>query len=553
MGITLGDAVLHLRADRTGLESELQGAGSGITSWLGKMGAAIGGTLAVGRVAQALRQTIEQTVAYGTEIRRLDSITGQGAEASSRMLQVFRDFNIEGGQVTMMLRTLASQGLSPTIETIAALSDRYLALAPGVERATFLQDNFGRSGADLAVVMEQGSAALLARNAGVERGLVLSQQDIDQTEALRQAKDDLGDAYASIATTVAMIFVPGLAAVLTGLARSITPTNELMAATRALNAQLAAAAPTYATYTQNLARTAAAQGLLVITQERYNEVRRLGHGLEIEARDAIVQSTEAEWQQIQANQDWGTSEERRLELLREGPQLYERNTEAAGEYGRTVANIPSTIALNLVTNISGELDTLAARLRVGATDLGAWAFNAGQLFTAQWAAGLVQGPEAAETAELLAGITNDQFLIEAGATAGERRRALLDLGWSPAEVGAYMASPYAFIQAYFDAHPIQLTFVGGPAGIPGAGIPSKPGGHPGVDKVQHGGAWTVGGEGGTDRNLVQFMASRGEHVEVTPAGEARGPKYPVTFNVYVSNRDDLQALEQSVMQIFRGV
>jgi hypothetical protein len=536
----------------TGLESDLAGAGTSISGWATKMAAAIGGAVTVAKIAQALRRTIEETVEYGTEVRQLSSITGEGAEATSRMLQVFEDFDIQGGQVTQMLRALTSQGLSPTIETIARMSDEYLTLAPGVERATFLQENFGRSGADLAAVMEQGSAALLARNAGVERGLVLDQEAIDQTEALRQAQDDLGDAYASIATTIAMVFVPGLTAVFNGLARSITPTEDLMAATRALNAQLAAAAPTYAIYTQNLARTAAAQGLLVITQERFNEVRRLGHGLEVEARDAIVQSTEAEWQQIQANQDWGTSEERRLQLLREGPQLYERNTEAAEEYGRTVANIPSTIALNLVTNISGELDTLAARLRVGATDLGAWAFNAGQLFTAQWAAGLVQGPEAAETAELLAGVTNDQFLIEAGATAGERRRALLDLGWTPAEVGAYMASPYAFVQAYFDAHPIQLTFVGGPSGIPGAPIRNWP--KPPVDEKQHGGAWTVGGEGGTDRNLVQFMATRGEHVEVTPVGEQpRGPQYPVTFNVYVNNRDDLQALEQSVMQIFRGV
>jgi hypothetical protein len=553
MGISLGDAILHIRGDRTGLESDLAGAGTSISGWATKMAAAIGGAVTVAKIAQALRRTIEETVAYGTEIRRLDSITGQGAEASSRLLQVFEDFNVEGGQVTMMLRTLASQGLSPTIETIAQLSDRYLALAPGVERATFLQDNFGRSGADLAVVMEQGSAVLLARNAGVERGLVLSQQDIDQTEALRQAQDGLDDAWKSIATTIAMVFVPGLTAVFNGLARSITPTEDLMAATRALNAQIAAAAPTYATYTQNLARTAAAQGLLVITQDRFNEVRRLGHGLEIEARDAIVQSTEAEWQQIQANQDWGTSEERRLGLLREGPQLYERNTEAAEEYGRTVANIPSTFALSVVSDISGDLARIGEELRIGGTDLGRWAFDAGQRFQAQFSAGMVQGPEAAETAEMLSGIIHDQFLIDSGATAGERRRALLDLGWTPAEVAAYMANPFAYIQAYFDAHPIQLTFVGGPSGVPGAGIPSKPGGHPGIDKEQRGGAWTVGGESGTDRNLVQFMASRGEHVEVTPTGEERGPKYPVTFNVYVNNRDDLAALEQQIMTVFRGV
>ena len=70
---------------------------------------------------------------------------------------------------------------------------------------------------------------------------------------------------------------------------------------------------------------------------------------------------------------------------------------------------------------------------------------------------------------------------------------------------------------------------------------------------QHGLGFDVEGPSGTDQVPVNLALTRGEHVDVTPAGEQRGPQYPVTFNVYVNNRDDLQALEQSVMQIFRGV
>jgi hypothetical protein len=79
------------------------------------------------------------------------------------------------------------------------------------------------------------------------------------------------------------------------------------------------------------------------------------------------------------------------------------------------------------------------------------------------------------------------------------------------------------------------------------------GGVPGGRGGQHGLSFDVEGPSGTDQVPVNLALTRGEHVEVTPPGEQHGPQYPVTFNVYVNDRDDLQALEQSVMQIFRGI
>jgi hypothetical protein len=193
---------------------ELQGVTKGLQSAVLAVGAVAGGLV----VAQRLyRATVGETMEYAGEVRQLSSITGQGAEASSRLIQVFDDFDVSGGQVTTMLRTLAAQGLSPTIETIAQLSDRYLALAPGVERATFLQQNFGRSGADLDLAMSQGSATLLARNAAVERGFVLNQQQLDQAEELRHAEDALGDAWGAFATTIGTRVIPTVTDLIQGL------------------------------------------------------------------------------------------------------------------------------------------------------------------------------------------------------------------------------------------------------------------------------------------------------------------------------------------------
>ncbi len=44
----------------------------------------------------------------------------------------------------------------------------------------------------------------------------------------------------------------------------------------------------------------------------------------------------------------------------------------------------------------------------------------------------------------------------------------------------------------------------------------------GTETFAHGGSFTVGGRSGVDNNLVQFRASRGERVDITPAGKSSG-------------------------------
>jgi hypothetical protein len=50
---------------------------------------------------------------------------------------------------------------------------------------------------------------------------------------------------------------------------------------------------------------------------------------------------------------------------------------------------------------------------------------------------------------------------------------------------------------------------------------------------RHGGTFTVGGSGGSDSRLVQFMATPGENVTVTPEGKAR----PINVNMTVQTND----------------
>ena len=70
----------------------------------------------------------------------------------------------------------------------------------------------------------------------------------------------------------------------------------------------------------------------------------------------------------------------------------------------------------------------------------------------------------------------------------------------------------------------------------------------GIPGFQHGGRFTVGGLGGIDRNLVMFRASRGETVDVTPAGQqAQGIGGVINLHFYGDNYG-LQDLSERVLE-----
>jgi hypothetical protein len=99
------------------------------------------------------------------------------------------------------------------VEGIGDLSDAYLAIEPGVKRTKFLFDNFGRSGADLARVMELGSDKIRELGDSIEgTGLLMTQEGIEKAEQYRLAMDALNDSALSAKITFGSWAAPGASA-----------------------------------------------------------------------------------------------------------------------------------------------------------------------------------------------------------------------------------------------------------------------------------------------------------------------------------------------------
>ena len=375
-------------------------------------------------VGDAYQATVGELITYATEVRELSSITGQSSEETSRLIQVFGDFEIGTGQITAAMRAMRTEGLSPTIDTLASLSDQYLSLAPGVQRADFLFRTFGRAGADLAPLMDQGSAAIRRRAAAVQDGLVLSQQEIDDADTLRQATDDLNDSKQALANTIALRSIPTIL-------QLTDATNDLLVEDR---------------------------NLVDWSGEVINALFGLGQSMPVQpTRDeafAIRDLYEA----------LGESE---LPGARAAIQGFSRD--------EVQAAIDTRNHRVEIENLNRILDDLEGRHIRATVDIVAnWDAALNFLMGEHAATGINYGVYNPPTGETVAGV------------------------WT-SENANYQAR-----KRYWESvHPGQ-TYTGAASGAD----------------------WMVGGRGGTDRNLIQFAATRGERIIVMPPrANPAGPSY----------------------------
>lgn len=177
----------------------------GLTAQMGALGGTVeqltGASINWGNVAQqatrmivdVLQRAYQEYSELATAVRDLSLASGATAEESSRLLQVLDDFEIKANDVTTATKALTRNGLAPTVQTIAQLSDEYLKLNTAEERNAFITENLGRGGAKWANVLKEGSENILALNASVSQNLILTDEQIRLYEVQRLAIDNLQD------------------------------------------------------------------------------------------------------------------------------------------------------------------------------------------------------------------------------------------------------------------------------------------------------------------------------------------------------------------------
>lgn len=155
--------------------------------------------------------TIGTTLEYADQVRNLGRAIGASAEESSKLIQAADDVFVSFDQLQTGMRAAIRKGFEPSIEGLGKLSDAYLAIQDPIERTKFLMDTFGRSGADLAPLMEKGAAGIKKMgDAAEDAGQVLSQQDLKATLELKEAIDSLQDSVQGLVLSFSRDAIPVL-------------------------------------------------------------------------------------------------------------------------------------------------------------------------------------------------------------------------------------------------------------------------------------------------------------------------------------------------------
>lgn len=189
---------------------------------------------------QALQQVydvvITQTVAYAEQVRQLSRAIGSTPEDASKLIQAADDVKVSFESLQTGMNIAIRNGLEPTIEGMGKLADEYVAIEDPIKRTEFLLKSFGRSGADLAPLMELGADGIRELGeAAEETGLVLNQEALDATRNYEKAIDSLQDSWAGFVTQIGIAVIPAINSVIEAMNQEIKVNSSFYDALEKLN------------------------------------------------------------------------------------------------------------------------------------------------------------------------------------------------------------------------------------------------------------------------------------------------------------------------------
>lgn len=186
------------------IKNKLMAVG-GTTALVGTAALTAGAAVVVG-----LSKAKDAAQKYDQQVYELMLRTGGTAEETSRLIQVVDDAGVSYSVLETAMKFAVKNGIEPNIQSLASLSDEYMSLNGDVERGQFLLDKFGRSGMDMARVMNLGGDAILEMNSQVEAGLVLTDKAIKESEEYRKNVDQLNDSWDGFVITVGNKVIPAI-------------------------------------------------------------------------------------------------------------------------------------------------------------------------------------------------------------------------------------------------------------------------------------------------------------------------------------------------------
>lgn len=205
------DIVIKATDQTGGTINKLDSAFKSIT---GVSLSAAGGIALAGKAVDTLykfmRDSVMETEKYVTSITDMSRVLGLSTEETSRLVQASDDLFISQDKLYTSMLAASRKGIDVTTEGLKNLSEQYLKLNPGVDRAQFLMQTFGRSGSDMGKLMEVGADGIDAATAAIKDNLIVTAQSKINIENYKRSVDNLKDSWQGFKYTVGNEVIPQL-------------------------------------------------------------------------------------------------------------------------------------------------------------------------------------------------------------------------------------------------------------------------------------------------------------------------------------------------------
>ena len=208
------------------------GVSLGFATAAGAAGAAVSGLI------KFMSDAVNETVAYATEIDNMSRLLGLSTEETSRLVQASDDLFISQETLTSGLQAATRKGIDVSIEGLKKLADEYNSLPEGVTRSKFVLDTFGRSGAEMGKLMEQGAEGIEAATDAINDNLIITDQSMDSIMNYKRSVDNLNDAWFGLKVTIGQQVIPQLDLLVRQLTPGVDKIEETEIAIFALKEQM---------------------------------------------------------------------------------------------------------------------------------------------------------------------------------------------------------------------------------------------------------------------------------------------------------------------------
>jgi hypothetical protein len=170
-------------------------------------GIAIAGE-AIKKAGKFVKDSIDETVTYNSEIQKLTLSTGLSADSISRLVQIGDSWGISLEKMGTLLDYANQHGFSPTIDNLAKLADEYVNTKDKTEFAAEAQKIFGHSYADIIPILAEGGNALKEAAAAVSDNLIATDESIAKTREYQEVMGELNDTWTGFKHTIGEAVIP---------------------------------------------------------------------------------------------------------------------------------------------------------------------------------------------------------------------------------------------------------------------------------------------------------------------------------------------------------